>query len=172
VAASDVGRPFYLRDNGGVGAEGGGLNDYRGEATANNALNHYRLVEANFAARVVDSQLPTDARTGRRPVHLSLSKDTDVAAMRPLGHRRADEDGAVEKAQVLFEGVGNRPAGHYRPLDGHTLLDQHAKVLRCTGHTDLLRLHVNVKRTPKGDVVAHFTQARDFNRFTKASTKE
>ena len=124
-----MGSPFYFRDNGGVGAKGGGLNDYSGEVAANNALNDYRLVEANFAPCVVDSQATADARTARGAVHLSLSKDTHVAAMRPLGKRRADEDGAVEKAQVLFKGVGDGPAGHYRPLDSHTLLDERAKVL-------------------------------------------
>ncbi len=79
--------------------------------------------------------------------------------MCPFAQRRADEDRAVEKAQVFFKGMSNRPAGHYHPLYGHTLLDEHAKVLRSTGHPNLIGLHVSVKRTPKSDVVAHFAQS-------------
>ena len=34
MATGDVGRAFYFRNNGGVRAEGGGLDDLPGEATA------------------------------------------------------------------------------------------------------------------------------------------
>jgi hypothetical protein len=50
-----MGRAFYFWDNGGVRAKSGGLDDCPGEPAADNALNDYALVEANFAARVVDS---------------------------------------------------------------------------------------------------------------------
>lgn len=79
-----MGRAFYFRDNGGVGAEGSGLDDTPGKVAANNALNNNRLVEVNFAPFVMDSQASADARTGRAAIHLSLSKDAYVTAMRPF----------------------------------------------------------------------------------------
>ena len=142
------------------------------KAGADDALDDHGLAGADLAARMVDGQPAADARTCGAAIHLTLGKDADVAAVGSLIQRRSDKDGAIEKAQVLFKGMRDGPAGHDRPLDGDALFDDGPEIFRCAGQADVCCLDVGVERAAKGQVVAYLAQARHLTVSSRARTKE
>src|SRR5437763_15829322 len=68
-----------------------------------NTLNNDLLTISYFALRIMQSHAARNTRPCGRAIHLGVGKDADVTTMMNLVFRRAGENCAIQKAQVLFK---------------------------------------------------------------------
>ena len=124
MPAGEVRRAFHFRDDCRVRPDALRLRDAPDEAAADDAFDHYRLVDRDLPARVVDCKATTHSSPGRRSVYFSFSEDTYVAAMRARTRRRSDEDCAVEETQLRLIRMIRGTVCRNRSLYRHPFLDE------------------------------------------------
>src|SRR5262249_18790114 len=117
VSTDDRGSSPDLGNNGVVRAKLRGLHDLHRHRTAKDTFNGDSLVQAQLTPGIMQRGASADAGARSRAVNLALGKDTSVSAVPSVLEGRPGKDCAVEKAQLVFEGMRDGEIGHHCLLD-------------------------------------------------------
>ena len=158
VEAGDVGCAGDLGDDGRIRAKCHFLYRLAGEGCAQNAFYDERFAQGQFAAGDVQGGAGADAGSGGAAVYFAVGKDADVAAVVGGVMCWADEDDAVEEAQIGGEGVADGQTGHHSLLDARTGVNQLAEVGRGQADASFIGLDEGVECAAKGHVVTDEAQ--------------